>query len=401
MGATPVCQITAAGCVRPTFADCLAYVQSSYRAIYGQDIVLDFDSQDGQFMALLANAIHDANGETLAAYNSFSPSTAQGTGLDRNVKLNGIRRKRSSYSTAPLRVVGQAGIEIIGGIVTDPAGYQWALPSSVLIPDIGEIAVAITCQTRGAIALAAGGIDTANGFGSIATITRGWQSANTLAAASAGQPVETDSALRQRQAISTALPSLRLQDGLKGALAAISGVNRLQVYDNDRSTRDVNGIPGHCVAIVVDGGDPTAIAAVIDLKKGPGVSTFGDQVVTVPHPGGKPQDIAFFYLTEVPVRYAVTVQNLGGYTQSIEGLWTTALADFVNGLAIGEDVERDQAFAAAKNYDGIGSKAFKIVSFRQARDGATPAAADVPIKFNEAAMCSAADILVTVLPQAS
>ncbi len=60
MGATPVCQITAAGCVRPTYADCLAYVQASYRAIYGQDVVLDAATQDGQFMALLAAGIHDA-----------------------------------------------------------------------------------------------------------------------------------------------------------------------------------------------------------------------------------------------------------------------------------------------------------------------------------------------------
>lgn len=403
MGATPVCQITAAGCVRPTFSDVLSYVQTSYRAIYGQDINIEPATQDGQFLALLANAIHDANGETLAAYNSFSPATAQGTGLDRNAKLNGIRRKRASYSTAPFLIVGQAGIAITGGIVTDPAGNQWALPSSVLIPDAGQITVTATCQTIGAIALSAGAIDTANGKGSIATVTRGWQAVTNTAAASVGQPVESDSAFRQRQAISTALPSLRLIDGLTGALAAISGVNRLRVYDNSLSYRDANGIPGHMIAVVVDGGDAQTIAQVIELKKGPGPSTFGTTVRTVQPTDGTtiPQDIAFFYLTQVPVTYAVTVQNLGGYTASIEGIWTTALAGFVNGLAIGEDVERDQAFAAAKNYDGVGSKTFKIVSFSQARDGATPAAIDVPIDFYEAAMCSTANIVVTVLPQAS
>ncbi|WP_354439253.1 baseplate J/gp47 family protein [Methylobacterium sp. 1973] len=378
-------------------------MQASYRAIYGQDLNLDPATQDGQLMVLLANAIHDANGETLAAYNSFSPSTAQGTGLDRNVKLNGIRRKRASYSTAPLLVVGQAGITITNGIVTDAAGNQWALPAIVLIPDAGQLTVTITCQTIGAVALSAGAIDTANGKGSIATVTRGWQSAINTAAASVGQPVEGDSALRQRQAISTAIPSLRLADGLKGALAAISGVNRLQVFDNSKATRDANGIPGHTVAVVVDGGDAATIASVIELKKGPGVSTFGTTVQTVQPTDATsiPQNVAFFYLTQVPVTYAVTVQNLGGYTASIEGIWKAALVDFVNGLAIGEDVERDQAFAAAKNCDGIGSKTFKIVSFAQARDGATPSQTDVPIAFYEAAMCSAASIAVTVLPLAS
>lgn len=354
-------------------------------------------------MVLLASAIHDSNGETLAAYNSFSPATAQGTGLDRNVKLNGIRRKQATYSTAPFLIVGQAGIGITSGILTDAAGNQWALPATVLIPDAGQILVTATCQTIGAIALPAGSLDTANGKGSIATVTRGWQSALNTADASVGQPVETDSALRQRQAISTALPSLRLLDGLKGALAAVSGVNRLQVFQNSNGYRDANGLPGHCIAVVVDGGSPLIIGQVIELKKGPGVSTYGSTLQTVIPASGVPEDIRFFYLSTVPISYAVTVQNIGGYTQSIEGQWKASLAAFVNGLSIGEIVERDQAFAAAKLYDGLGSKTFKIVDagFRQSRGGATPALADVPIAFYEAATCDPTNITVTVLPQAS
>lgn len=398
MGATPVCQITAAGCVRPTFPDVLAYVQTSYRAIYGQDINIEPATQDGQFLALLANAIHDANGETLAAYNSFSPSTAQGTGLDRNVKLNGIRRKQASYSTAPFLLVGQSGIEIDGGIITDAASNQWALPPTVIIPDVGQVTVTATCQTLGAVSLPAGAVDTGNGKGAIATVTRGWQSATNVADASVGAPVESDSALRQRQAISTALPSLRLLDGLKGALAAVSGVNRLQVFENSNGYRDVNGIPGHAIAVVVDGGDASTIAQVVELKKGPGVSTYGNTLQTVTPASGVPEDVRFFYLATVPITYAVTVQNLGGYTQSIEDQWKASLAAFVSGLSIGEDVERDQAFAAAKLYDGVGSKTYKIVSFAQSRDGATPGAIDVPIAFYEAAICSPSSITVTVVP---
>lgn len=396
MGATPVCQITAAGCVRPTFADCLAYVQTSYRAIYGQDINVEPATQDGQFLALLANAIHDANGETLAAYNSFSPSTAQGTGLDRNVKLNGIRRKQATYSTVPFLIVGQAGIQIDSGIITDAAGNQWAIPTTVLIPDIGQVTVVATCQTLGAVTLPAGSVDTANGKGSIATITRGWQSATNIADATPGAPVESDSALRQRQAISTALPALRLLDGLKGAIAAVSGVTRSEVFQNSKGYRDVNGIPGHTIAVVVDGGDPAVLAQIIELKKGPGVSTYGTTLQTVTPTGGVPEDVRFFYLTNVPVSYAVTVQNIGGYTQAIEDQWKASLSAFVSGLSIGEDVERDQAFTAAKLYDGLGAKTYKILSFTQSRGGATPSASDIPIAFYEAATCTPANIAVTV-----
>lgn len=398
MGSTPVCQITAAGCVRPTFADCLAYVQGSYRAIYGQDMVLDASSQDGQFMALLANAIHDSNGETLAAYNSVSPSTAQGTGLDRNVKLNGIRRKSPTYSTVPVLCVGQAGITITGGIFTDPAGVQWSLPPVVLIPDAGQITVLATAQTIGSITLPAGALDTANGKGSIATVTRGWQAVTNQADASVGAPVESDSALRQRQSISTALPSLSVADGLLGALAAISGVNRLKVYENDTGATDVNGIPGHCIAAVLDGGNPAIIAQIIRLKKGPGVSTFGTTMQTVTSTSGIPKNIAFFYLTQAPIVYALTVQNIGGFTQSIQAQIQQSLSGWTNGLDIGEDVNRDQAFAAAKLYDGPGSKTFKILSFQLARSGQPLGSVDAPIAFSEAAMCSPVSIAITVTP---
>ncbi len=82
---------------------------TAYRGIYGQDIYLGADSQDGQFMALLANAIHDCNGQTLSVYNAYSPSTAQGNGLSSVVKINGIRRKSATYSTCDFLCVGQVG----------------------------------------------------------------------------------------------------------------------------------------------------------------------------------------------------------------------------------------------------------------------------------------------------
>lgn len=400
MGTTPVGTITAAGFARPAFSFCLDYRQSGTRAIYGQDLYLGEDCQDGQIEVFNAQGIFDVSGVAQSAYNAFSPQTAMGSGLDRVVKSNGIRRKLATYSTAPFRCVGQAGTVAEGITITDPAGFVWALPAAVQIPNAGEIIVTGTCQTLGAITLAIGAVDTSNGAGSIGNPARGFQSVNNVAAASPGQPVETDNALRQRQAISTALPSLRLEDGLAGALAAISGVNRLRVYDNTKGYRDLNGVPGHCVAVVLDGGDALTIAQVIALKKGPSTNTYGSTIQTVTPATGPQQDVGFFYLAQVPITYSVTVQNLGGYTQAIEDQWKASLVAFVNGLDIGESVRRDQAFAAAKLYDGAGSKTFKIVDagFRQSRGADAPSHTDVPIAFNEAATCLPAAIVVTVLP---
>ncbi|QEL21721.1 hypothetical protein FQV39_03360 [Bosea sp. F3-2] len=101
----------------------------------------------------------------------------------------------------------------------------------------------------------------------IGTPTRGWQSVTNSAAAVIGQPVELDAQLRKRQTVSTALPSLTVFEGTIGAVASITGVDRLKGYENDTGTTDANGIPAHSISLVVQGGDATAIAQAIAAKK--------------------------------------------------------------------------------------------------------------------------------------
>ncbi|WP_345820532.1 baseplate J/gp47 family protein [Methylobacterium fujisawaense] len=396
MGATPVCQITAAGCIRPTFADCLAYVQASYRAIYGADMILDAASQDGQFMALLAAGIHDANGETLAAYNAFSPSTAQGAGLSSNVKINGIRRKSATFSTCDFLNVGQAGITVPGGVITDPVGNQWSLPDFT-IPDAGQITVTGTCVTLGAIALAPGAIDTANGKGSIATITRGWQSVTNLSAAAPGQPVESDSALRQRQSVSTAIPSQSLLEGLYGTLLAVTGAIRCRMYENDTDYTDANGLPGHSICAVIDGGDAQVIADIIRRKKG-NAGTYGTTVMQSTDAAGIVRNIAFSRSVEVPISYALQVRKLASYTAKTDLDVRTALSDWTNALGIGNSVYRDQAYVPAKLNGTVEGMGYEIISLAIARNGNVPLQADVPLAYDERATCAPDSVTTSIVP---
>ena len=94
--------IDANGVSAPSFADILSYLQAQYRAIFGDDVYLGNDSQDGQFLGIVAKAIHDSNSALVAAYNSFSPATGQGNGLSNNVKINGLARLVASNSTVEM-----------------------------------------------------------------------------------------------------------------------------------------------------------------------------------------------------------------------------------------------------------------------------------------------------------
>jgi uncharacterized phage protein gp47/JayE len=383
--------ISATGISAPSYAQVLNFLKTSYTSIYGADAYLESDSQDGQFLAVLALAISDANAATVSAYLSFSPATGQGAALSSNVKLNGIKRASASRSQVDLSIIGQAGTEITDGAAEDAAGNKWQLPSSVIIPASGQLFVTATCAVVGAISAAPGQVS------KIATMTRGWQSVTNPSAASPGAPVETDAALRQRQKTSTALPSRTVLEGTVGAVANVAGVTRYVAFDNDTRLTDVNGIPGNSVAFIVEGGDSTAIAQAIAAKKGPGGGTFGTQSVTVMNVYGMPITINYFRPVYREIAVAISMKALVGYTSTVGQTVQQAVADYVNQVAIGGGpsaaVEWADALTAANSVPG--SATFKITGLTLADpDGA--GVPDIPLAFNQAALCTPAGVQLTV-----
>lgn len=391
MASTPVCTIDASGIHAPTFADVLTYVQGLFTSIYGADIYLGNDSQDGQFCGALASMVHDANSMAVAAYNAYSPATAQGTGLSTVVKINGLTRLIPTQSTVDVLLTGQAGTIISNGVVFDSNRNKWNLPSSVTIPIGGSITVTATAQAAGNIAA---GIGTVTG---IATPTLGWQSVTNAAIAVPGSPVESDAALRQRQAISTAQPSLTALEGLVGGVAAIAGVTRYQAYENDTKLTDSNGIPSNNIALIVEGGDATAIAAEIAAKKTPGAGTYGSVATTITDAYGIPHVIKFSRPTEVTINLALTIKAFTGYTSAIGTKIVNALVAYINALPIGADVYLSKLYPLA-DLTGADAATFAIVanSIQAARSPASPASSDVTIAYNEAATTAAGNVNLVV-----
>ncbi|OUJ06574.1 hypothetical protein HK25_04055, partial [Acetobacter sp. DsW_059] len=83
----------------PTYDAILDWYQTQYRSIYGSDIVLDNSTQDGQWIAIQAQAMNACNQAMITVFNSFSPAKSQGTALSGNVKINGITRSAATNST--------------------------------------------------------------------------------------------------------------------------------------------------------------------------------------------------------------------------------------------------------------------------------------------------------------
>lgn len=389
---TLAAQITEAGISAPDYPDILQQLKIAFWSIYGADANLDDDTQDGQLLAVYAQAIHDSNQLAISVFNSFIPGSAQGAGLSRIVKINGLSRLVPSNSTVTLAIVGQGGTQINDGRVGDDLnlGTTWALPSVVNIPGGGSVNVTATCEQVGAVEAAAGSLT------SILTPTRGWQSSNNVAVALTGNPTETDAALRQRQSVSTAGPALTVLEAIYAAIAEIDSVQRLTILENDTGVPDGNGIPGHTIAAVVEGGSPEEVAGAIFSKKTPGTGTFGSTTVVVSDNRGLPHTINYDILDEVSLNVEVTVSVLAGWSATTIINIQQAVADFVNALGIGDDSYRQHlATAASLGSVGLGAT-FVVTGVEQARAPAVPSDQDIVIAFNEAATCAVEDIDVVL-----
>jgi len=391
----PVPVIDEDGLTLPMFVEVQTWLQTAFREIYGQDIYIEADSQDGQLIGILSKAFHDAYSEIGSAYEAFSPSTAQGVGLSRVVKINGIRRKIPTKSSVDLRIVGWAGTQILNGTVVDLIGNTWELPAEVVIPPEAEIIVTALAQTWGEIYAPPHSVIL------IGTATRGWQSVDNPEASTMGMPVEDDSMLRVRQSISTAIPSKSTFESLVGAVASIEGTNRYRGYENETTGINDYGMPQNSIAIVVEGGDAAEITDVIYRKKSPGTPTWGTSFESVIDAAGIAHKIYYSRPVQVPVYISIQIVPQPRYTESKALAIRTAVSDWVNAHLIGERLSVAEINCPARLND---DPTFRIdPGTMVARKGLTPeeplAEADVVVDFDERVTCTVDDvILVTPIP---
>ncbi|EDI2260780.1 hypothetical protein BJP90_19875 [Salmonella enterica subsp. enterica serovar Muenchen] len=384
--------VTAEGISAPDYQTILDTLTSYFQQIYGSDAYLEPDSKDGQMVALVALAVHDANNTAIAVYNCFSPATGYGAALTSNVKINGIARKGATNSTVDLLLTGTAGTTITNGTVKDTNNVIWRLPASVVIGVDGAVTVTAICSNSGAVAALAGTITTIN------TPTRGWTSVTNPAAATVGAPAETDAELRIRQGQSVAIPSITPFEGVDGAIANIAGVTRHKLYENDTGKTDGNGLPPHSISAIVDGGDVTEIARTIRGNKGQGVRTWGKTSVTVPDRYGNPHIISFSRPTDVPVYGKITLKVFAGYTSQIGVLIQQAVADYINSLMIGDPVLLSRIYSPANLgvVSGGNARYYDIQELLIGKSPETVAAANINIAYDESASCKPENIIITV-----
>ena len=386
-----VFEVTQNGITAPAFDEVLEYFQGKAREIFGSDIVITPDSADGQLIAIFAQAVADVNAQAVAVYSAYNPSTAKGVALDTAVKTNGLTRHTATHSSVDLRIVGQAGTTIRNGVAMDTNGNRWMLPSEVVIPVAGEITVTATAESAGDIIATAGAVNR------IATPTLGWQTVSNPLDATVGLAQETDDELRTRQSQSTALPSVSLWEGILGSVLSINGVRRISGICNNEDSPTPEGVPGHTIALIVDGGEVDEIAETIYLKGCEGTGTFGSVSHTLLDDYGFPHVVRFSRPTSVAIKAKVTIVPGATYLSDVANEIKQRIADYVNGLDIGVSVNLPRVLSSAvKDCETGVDTRFDVMAIELARGDGALSAKSVTIAWNEAATCSVDDVTIEV-----
>lgn len=372
------------------YEDFLSYHQDAFKTIYGQDINLNADSQDGQLCAHFAQTNYDLAMICAATFNNYSPSTAAGEGLSRQVKINGLKRQAATKSTVDLVITGTAGTGINNGQVKDTSDNTWILPSLITIPVGGSITVTATAENDGPIRAAV------NTVTKIATPTEGWISVTNPSEAVPGRDVETDAELRVRQTQSTSLPAVGPLVSIKGNVLSVEGVTQAEVYENDTDKADANGIPAHSICAVVEGGDSQVIAETLRRFKAVGVGTYGTTNITVTDEQSVPIVINFFRPTIIHIKVKVTLKPLTGYSSTYADEIKQEIVEYINSLGIGSTVYLSKLYVPANLIASDHDSSFDVVSIAIGKGDSAQQAANIATAFNELPYCENSYVEVSI-----
>ena len=369
-----------------------AFFTEGYQAIYGADVYLGSDSQDGQWIGVQAQAAYDTAALGAAIYNSFAPTTAQGTGLSRLVKINGLQRLVPSNSTVDLVIVGTAFTTLTNALAVDVLGQQWAIPSPTTIPFSGTITVTATAVLPGALNALANTVDM------IFTPTQGWQTVNNPSAATPGAPVESDAALRARQAVSTELPALTELESTVAAIAQVPGVTAVQPYENYTNITNADGLPRTAFRWWWRVERILRLLRPFYLRKRLALILMDQLRFRFIDSNGVPITINFYRPTPAVITVQITLTPLLPWISSNETIIANAVSTFINtdipigGLALDElgtmGVSFTQLFGVAYVPGTSAQGSFIIESIELKKNAGSYAAADVDLLFNKQAVCN-------------
>lgn len=311
------------GLVTQSLDEIIQDLTTKLKNIYGQDINLDQNSPDGQFLNLLAQEKKDTLDLFTQYYNNLDVDRVVGIPQQILYKLNGLTINAYTYSyvyvdvttTAPLNLSGISNSDLenadaTGYTVTDSNGNRWILTTGTSSSTVSLSAGITTLNFRSA---ELGSITALpNTITVMETIIAGVSGVNNPANNYiTGATGESDAQYRIRRNRSVAVSSQGFADSLEAQLLNLPNVSQAMVYQN-RNSSIVDGIPANGVWVICEGGNADDVGKAIYNNIPPGIPMKGSQTVTITRPNGQLETVNYDLGSAVDLYVELSIKILNG-----------------------------------------------------------------------------------------
>ena len=169
------------------------------------------------------------------------------------------------------------------------------------------------------------------------------------------QTGETDAEVRKRMNAATAARGAFSMDSLEAAIREVPGVTQVLIRVNEEDT-EMDGIPGHTIAVYVNNGDLDLIADAIWRKKPPGIGTYGTKSRTVTDDRGNLHTVRLSRPVPVGIGFRVALRSYDGFDEeAVTAAIKETLFNYANALEIGAPINVPQLYG--RIYQAVGSYA--------------------------------------------
>jgi len=277
----PTPTFTPTGLVVPAEQDVLAGVQADWVssfALSGKTLSTELTTPQGQLessQSFMVEAWFAAMAQIIA---NVDPMTSSGVYQDALGRIYFLTRQAATFATVQAVVTGTPGATLpAGSQAVSSDGSIWATTADAVYSS-GPGTASVTFQALVAGSVPAAGVNDLKIYQAVPN----WVAVSNSAGSTPGTDTENRVEFETRRAASVQIGGVGQAANVRAAVANVTGVTDLFVYNNGGDTAINYGvtsypIPAHSIAISVTGGSNADIAAAINSKLdcGCGMSTVG------------------------------------------------------------------------------------------------------------------------------
>lgn len=343
------------GLVTQTLEEIKNDLIAQFKSIYGEDINIEQNSPDGQWINILAQQKKDTLDLVTQIYNNLDVDRAIGIPQQILYKLNGLTIKSFTYSycyvnvtvTEPVTLQGLDdnidNADGVGYTVTDTNGNRWILAETQNLSNAGTYLLNFRAADLGRV------VSLPNTITVMETILKGVSGVNNPAGNYIiGETGESDSEFRTRRNKTMAVASQGFDESIQSQLLNLDNVTQARVYDN-RTGATVDNIPAHTVWVIVEGGESEEIGRIIYNNIPPGIPMKGSQTVNVVKSNGDIATVNYDLPNAVDIYIKANIKN-NSDSPLDETYIKQQLSD--NKFEIGQTAESANITAMIKNIIG-------------------------------------------------